>query len=181
MDADLVVAESTMMELKTLDAGVKSGDEWIGTRVPELSEVLLAAPSGRELVLELKVGSEILPVLKQYIKESEVPEDDLGVISCNDSVFSAKDFLPAAKCYFLESDSEKLAASIAKSAEAGIEGLDLHWSLIDDSVMDSAKSAGLDVYVWTVDDADVALRMMKFGVSGLTTNKPAEMMAALGG
>ena len=176
-DNDLVVADSTMEELKKLDAGIKSGDKWIGTRIPELSEVLAVAPSGKELVLELKVGAAILPVLKTYIDDFGVAEEDLVIISFNDSVFAAKDFFPCAKCYFLESDPEKLPASIAKSADAGIEGVDLLWSIVDALVMKVAKVAGLDIYVWTVDDVNIAQKMKSLGVSGLTTNTPAEMIA----
>ncbi|MCK5843371.1 MAG: hypothetical protein KAG97_01605 [Victivallales bacterium] len=179
-DGEMVVAESTMSELKSLDAGVVTGDEWAGTLIPELSEVLAVAPSGKELVLELKSGAEILPALTDCIKRSNVSESDIVVISFNDSIFEVKNYLPNARCYFLESDPEKLDASLAKSAEAGLTGLDLAWKLIDASVMDSAKSAGLDIYVWTVDDVDIAKKMRDFGVSALTTNTPAEMIAVLG-
>ena len=178
-DGRMVVADSTMSELKTLDAGVMKDDKWIGTRIPELSEVLSAAPAGKELVLELKVGAEILPVLKKYVDNSGVLEKDLVIITFNDSAFSANKYFPNARCYFLEYEPEKLDASFAKCADARLTGVDLAWNIVDASVIDSAKSAGLDVYVWTVDDLDEARKMRDLGVSGLTTNIPKEMIAIM--
>lgn len=179
-NVSLMVANSTMSDLKRVDAGIWKGEKWRTTAIPELSEVLDAAPVGRELVLELKVGAEILPVLKEYIDGSNVPEEDLVLISFNDSVFSAKEYLPDSKCYFLESDPKKLDASFAKSAEAGIDGLDLYWELVNSATTEAAKSAGLDVYVWTVDNVGVARKMRDFGVSALTTNTPAEIISLIG-
>lgn len=178
-DGKRVVADSTMEELKRLDAGIVTGAKWAGTHIPELSEVLNAAPTGKELVLELKCGAEILPALTDYVKRAHISERDVVVISFNESVFEVKNYLPYARCYFLEADSEKLGEAFAKAAEAEITGLDLAWELVDASVMDSAKSAGLDIYVWTVDDANVAKKMRDLGISGLTTNTPAEMIALM--
>ena len=178
-DVDLVVADSTLEELRVADVGGWKGDEYAGTRVPELSEVLRAAPTGRELVLELKIGAEIFPVMRELVTDAGNPEEDLVIISFNESVFEAKSFFPNARAYFLESDPVKLQASIARSAEAGLDGLDIAWNLVDESVMEAAKAAGLDIYVWTVDDVEVAKRMRDLGVSGLTTNQPELMLKEL--
>ena len=41
-----------------------------------------------------------------------------------------------------------------------------------ESEMRDGKAAGLKFYVWTVNDAEVARRMMRIGVDGITIDRP---------
>jgi glycerophosphoryl diester phosphodiesterase len=70
---------------------------------------------------------------------------------------------------------EKLKAT----AEAGIDGVDLHYKIIDEEVVNAAKQTNLKVIAWTVDDIAEAKRLKELGVEGITTNKPAEIKSAL--
>jgi glycerophosphoryl diester phosphodiesterase len=48
----------------------------------------------------------------------------------------------------------------------------LHYSVASPEAIDAAHEAGAAVYVWTVDDATVAERLVRAGADGIITNDP---------
>lgn len=49
--------------------------------------------------------------------------------------------------------------------------------LIDEALVDLARSEGIEVVAWTVDDATEALRLAGLGVAAIITNRPGELIA----
>jgi glycerophosphoryl diester phosphodiesterase len=174
-DRDLSVVDSGIEELKKLDVGAWKGEKWAGERVPELSEVFDCIPAGKEIVIELKSGSEILPVLGEYIRKSGKKEKEIVLISFNDSIFAAKKLFPKIKTLLLYSNTDDISEIINKAVDRGMEGLDLAWKGLTQEKIKLVKDAGLKLYVWTVDDVKVARQMKEYGVDGLTTNNPEIM------
>ena len=73
----------------------------------------------------------------------------------------------------LSSDPKIRAAemsTLACSAKADV--VLAHHTLIDLATVDKIKRLGMDIGVWTVDNAKDLLRMLILGVSSLTTNEP---------
>ncbi|MCB1806648.1 MAG: glycerophosphodiester phosphodiesterase, partial [Candidatus Competibacteraceae bacterium] len=64
---DLSIADSTSDALRQLDFGIWKGPEFAGQRMPVLDEVLAAAPPGKQVVIEIKCGPEIIPALSQVL------------------------------------------------------------------------------------------------------------------
>ena len=62
---NLRVADSTLAQLQTLDAGSFKAAHWERERIPSLREVLAAVPPGKRLVIELKAGPELLVPLQE--------------------------------------------------------------------------------------------------------------------
>lgn len=69
---------------------------------------------------------------------------------------------------------------IAHAVSDGLHALDFSasWPL-DESFVGLAHSQGLKVYVWTVDEPEMARRFAGMGVDGITTNAPARISMAL--
>ena len=67
-DQDLVVAKSTLKQLKALDVG-RGKMKNMGTRIPTISEVFATVPEGKKIFVEVKCGVEIIPTLVKEIKE----------------------------------------------------------------------------------------------------------------
>ena len=63
----------------------------------------------------------------------------------------------------------------------GINGIDYHYDVILDHPgwVAEAHALGMDVNVWTVDDPEVAARMIELGVDAITTNEPLEIRKLL--
>jgi glycerophosphoryl diester phosphodiesterase len=181
---DKPVVEQTLAELKFLDVGRWKGQAWSGEKIPTLAEVLATIPKEKRMLVEIKCGPEILPELKQVVGESGKSPEQIAFISFSMDVCAAvKKQMPEHRVYFLSgfSQNEKTHAwtptaeeLITSTKKAGIDGVDLACAEpLDRKFISEIKAEGLAVYVWTVDDPDVARRMKDAGVDGITTNRPA--------
>ncbi|HEY5311733.1 MAG TPA: glycerophosphodiester phosphodiesterase family protein [Pirellulales bacterium] len=179
---DIAVAAQTLAELKMLDVGSFKAAKWAGQRVPTLSEALAAVPPGKGMFLELKTGPEIVPKLAETLAASQVSPEQIVIIAFNfATITAAKRRLPKYRSLWLVSPKQPdkgapwspAAESIAAQAQGAVDGLDLKaCGAIDSKLMQHLKSAGLPVYVWTVNDLATARRMRDLGVSGITTDRP---------
>ena len=183
--ANLVVAKSTLAELRKLDVGKWRGAKWAGQRIPTLEEVLAIVPAGKRLLIEIKCGPEIVGVLKKVLESSRLTRQQTIIISFNAKVIAeAKKQLPRHKALWLAglrkdkktgnwaSSRQKVLATLK---EIGADGLDCQAApaAIDRSFMSELRSRGLELHVWTVDDLKTALYFQGIGAGSITTNRPA--------
>ena len=179
---DAAVAQRTLAELRTLDAGRWKGERWQGEKLPTLGEVLATIPAGKRLFVEIKCGPESLPKLAADLKAAGTKPEQIAIISFNLAVVEqAKRQFPRVPVlwivgYKADKKTEKypdLNAIIAKAKAAKLDGLDLDAKFpLDKAAVAQVKAAGLQLYVWTVDDAALAARLSAAGVDGITTNRP---------
>ena len=50
---------------------------------------------------------------------------------------------------------------------------------LDQEFVATIRRAGFEFHVWTVDDPDFAQQLVSWGTQSITTNRPADMGAAL--
>lgn len=185
------VDQQTLAELRALDAGRWKGEQFAGTRIPTLEEVLATVPAGKRLFIEIKCGPEILPELQTVLDHSG-KRGRVVIISFGfDVVEQAKKRFPEAPVYWLYHFSEEekkaygnpsLADLIAKAQSAGLEGLDLNYrGPFGKEFIEQLTAAGMKLYVYTVDSPEDARRLTAIGVAGITTNRPAFLREALAG
>ncbi|MBI5799473.1 MAG: glycerophosphodiester phosphodiesterase [Verrucomicrobia bacterium] len=177
------IPESTLAELRSLDAGSWKDPKWMGEKLPTLDEVLALIPDGKRLVIEIKCGVEVLPELERVLKASGKPASQLVIISFHyDVCAQSKKLFPKIPVLFLSSFKQDKATGawtptpaslIGKAKAAGLEGINLAFKgPLDAAFVKQTHAAGLKFYVWTVDDAAVAKKLLAAGVDGLTTNRP---------
>jgi glycerophosphoryl diester phosphodiesterase len=103
---------------------------------------------------------------------------DLGTMK------AAKKLMPDVPAYWL-CDKRLLVSygrSIARKAKAGgVDGLNVHWSGITQRFIRAVKAAGLQLYIWTVDDPAQAIRLKTMGADGITTNRPGRLKSFVTG
>ena len=176
------IAALTWDELQKLDVGSWKSPKYGGERIPRLEPILAGVPKGRRSVLEIKCGPEILPELKRVLEASGRASNELAVITFNyETLKESKKLFPQIEHYYLfgyKKDPKtgrfpELEPLIAKCIEARADGLDLHYDWpINSEFVERLKRAGLQLIVWTVNDAAIARRMTKAGVAGITTDRP---------
>lgn len=177
------IPESTLAELRALEAGSWKDAKWKGEKLPTLTEALAAIPAGKRLVIEIKCGPEVLPELERDLKASGKPASQLVIISFGYEVCAqAKKLFPQIPVLFLSSFKQDKASStwtptaetlIKKAKAAGLDGLNLsHKGPLDAAFVNQTHAAGLKFYVWTVNDADVARKLLAAGADGITTDRP---------
>jgi glycerophosphoryl diester phosphodiesterase len=187
-----VVAASTLAELQQLDVGQWKDARFAGERIPVLEDVLALVPDGKRVFVEVKGGPEAVPALERCIAiakhEQRVPlrAEQIAIITFDlRTAIAAKRALPAHEvCWLAEAGAEAPHPSLTKIAavarDAGLDGIDVDaaWPITKDLVQQIRRER-FKLYVWTVDDAPVAQRLVAAGVDALTTNRPGWLRAQI--
>ena len=183
---DLKVSETTADELRKLDVGSFKDSKYAGEKIPFLDQVIATVPKGKKLFVEVKCGPEILPYLEETFDKSK-KRDQMVLISFNLEVLTqAKQQMPDVPAYWLRCstyDKEKDMVLpydpelIKTCKERNIDGLDLNFGGLTNEFISQLNENNMPLYVWTVNDMNVAKSMLDFNVTGITTNLPAELKA----
>ncbi|KRV48220.1 glycerophosphodiester phosphodiesterase [Wenjunlia vitaminophila] len=178
------VADFTLEEIRTLDAGSWKGAEFTGERVPTLEEyVNLLDDTGQNLLMEIK-APELYPGIEEQIVDVL---DDEGWLDRRhiqrklitqsfsaDSVETFHALVPEAKTGFLGTPS---IDNLPKYAEFADQINPRFADVTPEYVkavheVKGAHGKPLEVFTWTVNDADTARRVADAGVDGIITNYP---------
>lgn len=177
---DWKVAERTLAELRTLDAGRWKAERFAGEKLPTLEEMLATVPPGRKVFIEVKCGPEVVKELDRVLKAAGRKAEQTPIISFNSDVVAAvKKARPDLPAYWLVSFKDKAEKKrtaedlIAKARTIHADGLDVAATdEVNPEFARKVKASGLRLDVWTVDDPAVARRVASF-VASITTNRPA--------
>ena len=143
-----------------------------GENIPLLLNVLETIPADRMLVIEIKTGPEILPFLKEVIKQHWKSGEISFIAFDFETIQQAKILFPEVPCYYLSSFKADVNKRFDAIVESKLDGVDLRHTIIDKSLMNICKDAGLDVWCWTVNDPETAWKMKTLGVTAVTTDRP---------
>lgn len=169
---DHPVKDTDSKILRKLDAGSFKAPEYKGEKIPFLKEIIKSVPAGKELVVELKCGSEVLPFLKKDILKYGKNRSFVFIAFDFKTISDTKKTFPGNSCYWLCSNKALLAKNLPLVPLEKLEGVSLSYGLIDEKVAAEVRILGLELFTWTVDDPEEARRLMALGVKGITTNRP---------
>ncbi len=176
----------TFDELRDLDAGKWKGPEFSGEKLPTLDEQIALVPPGKRLLVEIKIGPEIVPELVRALLRTGASEKNITIISFNyEALKEVRKTLPRLATLYLvgykapdpktpkAKKQPTLAEVIREARAADLTGLDLQhtWPLTAAEVK-QIKEAGLQLHVWTVNDLAVAKHWIALGVASITTDRP---------
>jgi glycerophosphoryl diester phosphodiesterase len=174
-----VIKNTKSRVLRKLDDGSYKDPKYKGEKIPFLSELIATVPQGKELVIEIKCGSEILPILKKVIKSAGKQKQMIFIAFDWQTILDCKKMFPENKCYWLSSKKQGLEEKIQEAAQNKLDGLDLINTIIDENTMKATKQLNLDMIAWTVDNPNEMKRLINLGVNGITTNKPDLLKSVL--
>ena len=196
----LTIANATLEELRQLDVGsiqpqaevdalrTWSADKFQGTRMPTISEVFATVPPGKKMFIEIKCGPEILDPLLRELASSGLTPDQLVVIAFDSAMLkSLKERDPKWQtgwlCSFGKRANGKPSQAPAKVfktlKEMNARALMSGRGDVDKNLLDKIRAAGIEHYVWTINDPKLAPAYQAQGVDAIITDVPAEMRAAL--
>ncbi len=169
---NLAIKDTPSLMLRDLDVGSWKDAKYKGEKIPFISELIETVPEGKNLVVEIKTGSEILPHLKREIEKSGKLNQMIFICFGWETILDTKKEFPNNKCYWLSSSKQGLKKKMEEATAAGLEGVNLNYKIIDGEVVQNAKELNLEVLTWTVNDPEIAKRMTELGVTGITTDRP---------
>jgi glycerophosphoryl diester phosphodiesterase len=188
----LDVAKSTLAELQKLDVGRWKDKQFSGERIPTLEDVIATVPEGKRIVIELKVGAEIVAPMARILKASKLQPEQILVISFDEkTIAESKRLLPQIKAHWLtgyDPEGDKgpwtpTAASIVKTiSRTNADGLgsQARRSILTAKFIRALNAAGInEFHVFTVDDPVDARYYQSLGAFGITTNRPAFIRSEL--
>lgn len=179
-----LVADTTLEQLRRLDAGSWKSSEFAGEKIPLLSEVLATIPTGKKLFLEVKCGPEIVPRLKQELADGSVSAEQIVVIAFDQRVIAElKRQLPEIRAHWLKSFREDpateelsptTAETLATLRQCQADGLGFSGatSRVRTELMRFGRENGFSIHAWTINELPVAAELSRLGVSSITTDRP---------
>jgi glycerophosphoryl diester phosphodiesterase len=170
------VAKMTFAEIRALDAGIKRGAEFAGTRVPTLDEAMDAAGASAGIYLDCK---SVTP-------QALVDAIDRHKLSERVVLYGGADFLKGVMALrpALKAMPEARNPSVLKSL---IESLKLRVAAFgasdwNDETIAVAREAKIDLYVDRLGPADIPevwQDAIDRGATGIQTDKPGELVQYL--
>lgn len=185
VDRDVTATPSDT--LRTLDAGSWKSAGYAGERIPFLEEVMAVVPEGRRLVVEIKCGAEILPVLRELVGRTEMRGDLVFIGFGFGLMKDVKALMPDIPAYWLCTVGDDdgagavtlgsgdyrapVAEALAAVAAAGLDGVNVGEKGIDGFLVEKVRAAGLDILAWTVNDPARARELAVMGARAITTDR----------
>jgi glycerophosphoryl diester phosphodiesterase len=176
-------------DLAVLDAGYRL-PAWRGrgVAVPTVQGALDAVSGRGQLILEIKGH----PFETGYDPAEDTPEslakelsgrahDEVIVSSVNYlSLERARRRLPSLRTALLVPPGFDAASAVQTAVAGGHSELHIAETLVDDRVFSEARSAGLGVVAWTVNEGARVRELEAIGLDGVITDDPKGALAALG-
>jgi glycerophosphoryl diester phosphodiesterase len=172
----LKVWDATEKDLAGIDIGSWFDPAYADERTPLLRDVLLAAKDRSQVIIELKYYGHDVDLERRVaaIVEETGMAGQIATMSLN--------YPAVQKMRALRPDWRTgVLAATAIGDLTRLEGDFVAVSLtqVSTKLIRRAKSAGKQVYVWTVNDAATMSRMISMGVDGLITDEPALAQRAI--
>ena len=188
------VAERTLAEIQSLDAGSWKGPAWAGEKVPTLESVLAAVPDGKRLLIEIKCEPEVLDELERLLAASGRRPDETALIAFDlSTIRQAKQRMPQHPAYWIQGTTPRWDALAGRPSgsvdelietchKSGLDGLSLAYqSEIARQHVQRLCKLGKTICVWTVNDAAAARRLLALGVETIVSDCPGRLRAELAG
>jgi glycerophosphoryl diester phosphodiesterase len=176
------ISKSNLEELRNLDVGKYKNSKYTGEKIPTLQEVLKTVTEGKKILIEIKSHRKVVPFLKELIDNSGLQKNQIEIISFNlKTLIKVKRQIPYCEVFWVSAFNYcnicrflkmPLNTIINKAIKYNLNGLDLlAHGILDAEKVKKIKSAGLKLYVWTVNDPEKARYLLNAGVDGITTDR----------
>ncbi|MBS7249260.1 MAG: glycerophosphodiester phosphodiesterase [Candidatus Freyarchaeota archaeon] len=156
------VRDMSLVELRSLDAGK-------GEKIPLLEEVLELVGNKAMLIIELKTGGieeRVLSIVEKYNALDRVMFSSF----IHGSVKRVKELNSRVKTGVIIRSSPINPSVLALDARA--ENICAFYKYVSWEMVQNVHGHGLNIFAWTVDDANTAENLIMLGVDGIVTNKP---------
>lgn len=179
------VRRRTFTQLATLDAGRWFSADFAGERIPSLEEAfsLCRGRVGR-VYAEVKGFRELedLDRMVRIARTTEMLEDTVFIAMNWTALDRMRGQEPSLRVGYIVDEAGEAEEALRRAAGDERALVDFRASLLldDPELARTATEAGVDMAVWTVDNAGEAADLAELGVARFTTNRVADLLAWAG-
>lgn len=156
------VRDFTLADLQKLDAGK-------GEPIPSLAQVAAAVAGRAHLVVEVK-HPEAAPAILKFFQTRNIFHQ-AHVISFWHPVLKAlKEKEPRLQTGVLLVGCPADPVGLARAA--GAQALVLHYAYVTPDLVAAARTAGLQVFIWNIDDVETVKPYLAMNLNGIGSNRP---------
>ncbi len=175
------VHERSLDEIRRLDAGGWFGQEFVGQRIPTLSEVLDRFAGKVPLALEIKAGSTFFPGIEEKVvsvlrRHSAIEHSAVASFD-HYALRHVKEIEPTVRTAALLVGRPVSISAIAGPGKA--DAMALEASLVTRTEVEACRAAGLQLVVWVVNEPAQMRYFIDLGVDGIITDRPDLLRTAL--
>ncbi len=181
------VRRMTLAEVRAASAGYPSvfGGAWAGERVPTLAEVLALVRGRARVLIEVK-GESVTDEVEGGVEAHAVDVvrrlemvDQVAVISFDHrAVLHLRALAPEiTRGHLFGRTTPDEVVSAAR--DAGCSLVLPHKSQLSGALSARARSEGLTLATWVVDEPEELLRLLPFGLYGVASNRPGVLLDAI--
>ncbi|MBW1917841.1 MAG: glycerophosphodiester phosphodiesterase [Deltaproteobacteria bacterium] len=156
------VKDLTWDELQRLDAGQ-------GERIPALEEVVDLVRSRAHLVVELKQPDAVAPLAK-FFQVHNLFDDAHAISFWHPAVKALRELEPKIRTGVLLVGHPVDPVAMARGA--GAEALVLNYAFVSQDLVQTAKRAGLMVFIWNIDTIELLKPFLDLELDGIGSNRP---------
>lgn len=176
-DGQGAIADMTLAQIRTLDAGSWRGSAGRGQRVPTLDEAArFAAQHAIGLNVEIKTFSDVATGPRSFVdvlRASGIGRDAVVVSSFQmEALLSVRD-ADEDICLAMLGDAEP---ALRLALDHRFPWVHANAGTLTEASVAEARAAGVLVMAWTVDDPAHAARLAQWGVHKICTNRPRTML-----
>lgn len=157
-------------DIKDLDVGKWFSEEFEGTTIPTLEEVLELSKGRLKLNIEIKLNGHEKNLEKSVVEliEKYEMEDECVITSFQSKALKkVKEYNKKVKTGYV--------LHVAYGDFSNVEfadALSVNYSFATQSLVNDAHNAGMEIYVWTVNTAEAINEMLERGVDMIITDDP---------
>jgi glycerophosphoryl diester phosphodiesterase len=156
-------------EVRKLDVGSWFGPSFRGERVPTLAELIDLSRGRIRLNIELKFfgpDRRLAQDVARLLREKDFESDCLVTSLKYDALQEVKRQNPRLRTGLI------VAHALGDLSRLQVDALSVRADFLSDELLRKAHRAGMEVHVWTVNDARRMIRLMKRGVDNILTSDP---------
>lgn len=180
---DALVSELSLDKLRQLDVGRWKSKEFVGERIPTLTEALELVKGRLRLVIEVKTAGMEQEVVAA-IRAAATEPADVMIFSFHleviETIARIEPRLPTTWLIgHLPAGHAARREVIADAVRARASAIGLTRTRVDPAAARLAHESGLPVFVWTVNDPADMRYLVRIGVDGIITDEPGMLLRIL--
>ncbi len=178
-DGKGLVREMTLSQLKALDAGAHFDATFANERIPTLEEVLSEVGARLLTNIELKAGqtAALVPAVVDLVRRMGMASRVWFSSFKPYALHRARALAPEIPCGLLYGPLNP--GTLLLKPFTPHEALHPYKDMVTEGFIRRAHQRGLRVFTWTLDDPETARRLAAWGIDGIITNEPENILAAL--